>query len=93
MSKRYGISAAAVALRSRPDRHALVLLDCECRACPSTWAQRPGSVAGSPSRVTLVAPPEREGGCRLAWHGGVAPGEPEGADLGAGGADRGDGAG
>jgi hypothetical protein len=54
------MSAAMVAVRSEPDRHALVLLDCECGTCPPTWARRRGKSRRFTEPVTLVAALERE---------------------------------
>ncbi len=44
----------------KPDRHALVLPDCECGTCPPTWARRRGKSRRFSQPVTLVAALERE---------------------------------
>lgn len=38
-----------------PDRHALVVPDCECGTCPPTWARRRGKSRRFTEPVTLVA--------------------------------------
>ena len=43
-----------------PDRHALVLPECECGTCPPTWARRRGKSRRFSEPVTLVAALERE---------------------------------
>jgi hypothetical protein len=43
-----------------PDRHALVLPECECGTCPPTWARRRGKSRRFTRPVTLVAALERE---------------------------------
>ena len=43
-----------------PDRHALVMPDCECGTCPPTWARRRGKSRRFSEPVTLVAALERE---------------------------------
>jgi hypothetical protein len=43
-----------------PDRHALVMPDCECGACAPTWARRRGKSRRFSEPVTLVAALERE---------------------------------
>lgn len=58
---------ATVTVRSEPDRHALVLLDCECGTCPPTWARRRGNSRRFTEPVTLVAALEREDAA--AWPG------------------------
>jgi hypothetical protein len=63
------MSVATVAVRSEPDRHALVLLDCECGACPPSWARRRGKSRRFTEPVTLVAALEREDA--VAWAGMV----------------------
>ena len=55
-----GMSVATVTVQSQPDRHALVLLDCECGTCPPTWARRRGKSRRFTEPVTLVAALERE---------------------------------
>ena len=52
------MSVAAVAVE--PDRHALVMPDCECGTCPPTWARRRGKSRRFTEPVTLVAALERE---------------------------------
>src|SRR5215472_8389554 len=64
-----GMPAATVALRSGPDRHALVLLDCHCGTCPPTWARRRGKSRRFTEPVTLAAALEREDAA--AWPGMV----------------------
>lgn len=61
------MSVATMAVRAEPDRHALVLLDCECGTCPPTWAQRRGKSRRFTEPVTLVAALEREDAA--AWPG------------------------
>jgi hypothetical protein len=63
------MSVATVAVRSEPDRHALVLLDCQCGTCPPTWARRRGKSRRFTEPVTLVAALEREDAA--AWPGMV----------------------
>ena len=53
-----GMSVATVA--AGPDRHALVMVDCECGTCPPTWARRRGKSRRFSEPVTLVAALERE---------------------------------
>ena len=43
-----------------PERHALVLPDCECGTCGPTWARRRGKARRFTEPVTLVAALERE---------------------------------
>ena len=43
-----------------PDRHALVLPECECGTCAPTWARRRGKSRRFSEPVTLVAALERE---------------------------------
>lgn len=43
-----------------PGRHALVMPECECGTCPSTWARRRGKSRRFSDPVTLVAALERE---------------------------------
>lgn len=52
-----------------PDRHALVIPDCECGTCPPTWARRRGKSRRFTEPVTLVAALEREDAA--AWRGMV----------------------
>jgi len=54
------MSVATVAVEAGPDRHALVLPDCECGMCPPTWARRRGKSRRFTEPVTLVAALERE---------------------------------
>jgi hypothetical protein len=54
------MSVATVAVGSEPDRHALVLLDCDCGTCPPAWARRRGKSRRFTEPVTLVAALERE---------------------------------
>lgn len=63
------MSVTTLAVRFEPDRHALVLLDCECGTCPPTWARRRGKSPRFTEPVTLVAPLERED--EAAWPGMV----------------------
>jgi hypothetical protein len=63
------MSVATLAVGSEPDRHALVLPDCECGTCPPTWARRRGKSRRFTEPVTLVAALEREDAA--AWHGMV----------------------
>jgi hypothetical protein len=63
------MSVATVAVRSEPDRHALVLLDCQCGTCPPTWARRRGKSRRFTEPVTLVGALEREDAA--AWPGMV----------------------
>jgi len=63
------MSVATVTVRSEPDRHALVLLDCECGTCPPTWARRRGKSRRFTEPVMLVAALEREDAA--AWPGMV----------------------
>lgn len=58
-----------MAVKSEPDRHALVLLGCECGSCPPTWARRRGKSRRFTQPVTLVAALEREDAA--AWPGMV----------------------
>ena len=60
------MSVATVAVESEPDRHALVLLDCECGTCPPAWARRRGR---SRRFTELAAALEREDAA--AWRGVV----------------------
>ena len=53
------MSVATVAVVD-PDRHALVMPDCECGTCPPTWARRRGKSRRFSEPVTLVAALERE---------------------------------
>jgi hypothetical protein len=53
------MSVATVAVVD-PDRHALVMPDCECGSCPPTWARRRGKSRRFSEPVTLVAALERE---------------------------------
>jgi hypothetical protein len=53
-------SVATVAVRSEPDRHPLVLLDCECGTCPPNWERRRRKSCRFTEPVTLVAVLERE---------------------------------
>ena len=64
-----GMSVAMVAAQPEPDRHALVMLDCECGTCPPTWARRRGKSRRFTEPVTLVAALEREDAA--AWRGMV----------------------
>jgi hypothetical protein len=50
-----------MAVKPEPDRHALVMPDCECGTCPPTWARRRGKSRRFTEPVTLVAALEREG--------------------------------
>jgi hypothetical protein len=59
------MSVAIVAVE--PDRHALVIPDCECGTCPPTWARRRGKSRRFSEPVTLVAALEREDAA--AWRG------------------------
>ncbi|MBV9651786.1 MAG: hypothetical protein JO296_16860 [Pseudonocardiales bacterium] len=43
-----------------PDRHALVLPECQCGTCAPTWARRRGKSRRFSEPVTLVAALERE---------------------------------
>jgi hypothetical protein len=43
-----------------PDRHALVMPECECGTCAPTWARRRGKSRRFSEPVTLVAALERE---------------------------------
>ena len=61
------MSVATVAVE--PDRHALVMPDCECGTCPPTWARRRGKSRRFTEPVTLVAALEREDAA--AWRGMV----------------------
>src|SRR6266550_6664503 len=54
------MSVATVAVEAGPDRHALVLPDCECGMCPPTWARRRGKSRRFTQPVTLVAALEKE---------------------------------
>jgi hypothetical protein len=54
------MSVATVAVEAGPDRHALVMPDCECGTCPPTWARRRGKSRRFTEPVTLVAALERE---------------------------------
>lgn len=54
---------------AEPDRHALVMPDCECGECPPTWARRRGRSRRFSESVTLVAALEREDSA--AWPGMV----------------------
>jgi len=63
------MSVATVAVEAGPDRHALVMPDCECGTCPPTWARRRGKSRRFTEPVTLVAALERED--RAAWRGMV----------------------
>jgi hypothetical protein len=47
------MSVATLAVE--PDRHALVVPDCECGTCPPTWARRRGKSRTFTEPVTLVA--------------------------------------
>lgn len=53
------MSVATVAAAD-PDRHALVLPECECGTCAPTWARRRGKSRRFSDPVTLVAALERE---------------------------------
>ena len=53
------MSVATVAAAD-PDRHALVLPECECGTCAPTWARRRGKSRRFSEPVTLVAALERE---------------------------------
>jgi hypothetical protein len=57
-------------LTTEPDRHALVMPDCECGTCPPTWARRRGKSRRFTDPVTLVAALKREDAA--AWRGMVA---------------------
>ena len=61
------MSVATLAVE--PDRHALVVPDCECGTCPPTWARRRGKSRRFSDPVTLVAALEREDAA--AWRGMV----------------------
>jgi hypothetical protein len=61
------MSVATLAME--PDRHALVVPDCECGTCPPTWARRRGKSRRFTEPVTLVAAMEREDAA--AWRGMV----------------------
>jgi hypothetical protein len=61
------MSVATLAVE--PDRHALVVPDCECGMCPPTWARRRGKSRRFTEPVTLVAAMEREDAA--AWRGMV----------------------
>jgi hypothetical protein len=61
------MSVATLAVE--PDRHALVVPDCECGTCPPTWARRRGKSRRFTEPVTLVAAMEREDAA--AWRGMV----------------------
>jgi hypothetical protein len=61
------MSVATLAVE--PDRHALVIPDCECGTCPPTWARRRGKSRRFTEPVTLVAALEREDAA--AWRGMV----------------------
>jgi hypothetical protein len=63
------MSVATVAVEAAPDRHALVVPDCECGTCPPTWARRRGKSRRFTEPVTLVAALEREDAA--AWRGMV----------------------
>jgi hypothetical protein len=54
------MSVVMVAVETKPDRHALVMADCECGTCPPTWARRRGKSRRFTDPVTLVAALERE---------------------------------
>jgi hypothetical protein len=56
-------------LAAEPDRHALVVPDCECGTCPPTWARRRGKSRRFTEPVTLVAAMEHEDAA--AWRGMV----------------------
>ena len=47
-------------LTVEPDRHALVMPDCDGGTCPPTWARRRGKSRRFSEPVTLVATLERE---------------------------------
>ena len=55
-----GMSVATVAAWVEPDRHALVMLDCECETCPPTWVRRRGKSRRFSQPVTLAQALERE---------------------------------
>lgn len=55
-----GMSVASVAVRAEPDRHVLVMPDCECGTCPPTWMRRRGRSRRLSLPVTLVEALERE---------------------------------
>jgi hypothetical protein len=61
------MSVATLAVE--PDRHALVVPECECGTCPPTWARRRGKSRRFTEPVTLVAAMEREDAA--AWRGMV----------------------
>ena len=48
-------------IAAEPDRHALVMPDCECGMCAPTWARRRGKSRRFTHPVTLVAALEKEG--------------------------------
>jgi hypothetical protein len=48
-------------IAAEPDRHALVMPDCECGMCAPTWARRRGKSRRYTQPVTLVAALEKEG--------------------------------
>jgi hypothetical protein len=54
------MSVATAAEVAEPDRHALVMPDCECGTCPPTWARRRGKSRRFTQAVTLVEALERE---------------------------------
>jgi hypothetical protein len=54
------MSVATVTVRVEPDRHALVMPDCQCGTCPPTWARRRGKSRRFSHPVTLVEALERE---------------------------------
>lgn len=64
-----GMSVATVVVEAGPDRHALVMPDCECGTCAPTWARRRGKSRRFTEPVTLVAALEREEAG--AWQGMV----------------------
>jgi hypothetical protein len=47
-------------IAAEPDRHALVMPDCECGMCAPTWARRRGKSRRFTQPVTLVAALEKE---------------------------------
>lgn len=55
-----GMSVPSVAARAEPDRHVLVMPNCECGTCPPTWARRRGKSRRFSLPVTLVEALERE---------------------------------
>lgn len=54
------MSVPSVAARAEPDRHVLVMPNCECGTCPPTWARRRGKSRVFSLPVTLVEALERE---------------------------------